>query len=148
MSVCHQAKVVFTTFDFGYGCIGPASAVPGISHSVHCGAWIRELAVDDLDHQHSCLEAVQLLCVNGRVQQSLGRHVGFGSRAHSKIAHSVIKFTHPKIGYLCPYASSDQQHIVTGEITMQDLIVMEEGERLSNVVVDVDLHVIGKAGLG
>ena len=31
---------------------------------------------------------------------------------------------------------------------MQDTICMEKGEGLSNVIVDVDLHVIGKAGLG
>ena len=31
---------------------------------------------------------------------------------------------------------------------MQDLIGMEKGEGLANVVADVDLHVIGEAGLG
>ena len=31
---------------------------------------------------------------------------------------------------------------------MQDSIGVEKGQGLSNVIVDVDLHVIGKAGLG
>ena len=31
---------------------------------------------------------------------------------------------------------------------MQDLIGVEKGQGLSNVIVDVDLHVIGEAGLG
>ena len=31
---------------------------------------------------------------------------------------------------------------------MQDLIGVEKGEGLTDVTVDVDLHVIGEAGLG
>ena len=31
---------------------------------------------------------------------------------------------------------------------MQNLIGLEKGQGLSNVIVDVDLHVIGEAGLG
>ena len=127
-------------------CIYPASFIPLISYSVHCRTWIRELAGDNLDHQHSCLEAVQLLGVNGRVQQSLRRHIGWGSWAFSEgseVRVQQCQFAHPKISHLCPDTCSDQQNIVAGEISMHNLIGVEKGQGLSRAVaifISIMLH--------
>ena len=56
------------------------------------------------------------------------------------------KLAHAKVGHLGSVAY--QQHVVAGEISVDDVIGVEVGQRECNVVADVHLHVIGKMSVG
>ena len=58
------------------------------------------------------------------------------------------ELAHAKVSDLGSVAGAYQQHIVAGEVSVDDLIGVEVGQRECNVMADVHLHVIGKRSAG
>ena len=58
----------------------------------------------------------------------------------------LSELAHAKVGHLGSVAY--QQHVVAGEVSVDDVIGVEVGQRECNVVADVHLHVVGKRSVG
>ena len=101
-----------------------------------------------MDDQNPSRECVELVGVARFGTQSLWRHEHWCARAPGELtaAHARVGFHnlgHAEIGHLDLAASIDE-NVVAGEVSMDDLVGVQVGEGLRNVVCDAHLHVVGE----
>ena len=60
----------------------------------------------------------------------------------------LSELAHAKVGHLGSVARAYQQHVVAGEVSVDDTVVVKVGQCECDVVADVDLHVVGKRSVG
>ena len=58
------------------------------------------------------------------------------------------ELAHAKVGHLGSVARTYQQHVVAGEVSVDDVVGVEVGQCECDVVADVHLHVVGKRSVG
>ena len=103
-----------------------------------------KIARDNLQHQHTQRENVQLLGVSGRSSECLGGHVDHRSGALGERCHSRVEFDqlrHAKVSHFCS-TPGDEEDVVAGEISVDDSSGVEEGDGHGYVVADIDLNVV------
>ena len=88
-------------------------------------------------------KAINLLCVDGLMLNSFWGHVDIRTGAHGEAVLKNLwsKLSHSKIGHFGPHIAN-QQHIIAGEISVDDAIGMEKCEGQSNIMADVDLDMV------
>ena len=116
-----EIDVGFATFSVKDRYLYSTSWRSRVLNHLHVRTGVRELAGHDLNLYHSEGEAIDFFCVDRRISKGLWWHVGQGSRTHGQWRHTSVcieKLRHPKIrdfGF-----ASNQEHIIAGEVTMDD----------------------------
>ena len=67
------------------------------------------------------------------------------SRAHGELVRTRVhayQFTHAKVGHLCSAAFTNQQDVVAGEISVDDVVGVKVGQGKCHIMTDVKLGVV------
>ena len=60
----------------------------------------------------------------------------------------LSELAHAKVGHLGSVAGTYQQHVVAGEVSVDDAVAVKVGQCECDVVAGVQLHVVGKRSVG
>ena len=73
------------------------------------------------------------------------------SRAHGEWGHTRVhayQFGHAKVGHLCSAAFTNQQDVVAGEISVDDVVRVKVGQGECHIMTDVELGVVREGTSG
>lgn len=121
-----------------------ANRIAWICNCLKSWSGARVHSGQDLDHQHTPGEAVQLGTVVRRLLQGLWGHVdkcawAQGQRSDARI--DLLKLGHAKIGDFCSIPGN-QQYVIAGQITMNQPVAVEVDQRDGYVMADIHLEVV------
>ncbi len=134
----YQGNVVFAVLDF---CLRAAHQSP---YTIcDAGGWLREEPGYDLNAQNTKREHVCLVARYRVGAFHLGRHIDRRSWHLCLLPVCIFEDSHAEIGDLGSPVS-DHQDVVAGEVSVVDLVRVEEGERSRHVAADADLRAEGE----
>ena len=145
-----EVDVGFTTLAIGNRHQNSSYSITSIFDHFASGTRVRELACQDLKFNDSERETVDLLGVDGRISEGLWRHVDQGPWACGVGGQAWVdteELGHTEVGDLGS-AAGNQQDIVAGEVTMDDIIGVEVIQSQGYVVAQGDLDMVGQRLLG
>ena len=103
-----------------------------------------------MDDQNTSRERVELVRVARFLTQSLWRHEHWSAWAlgHLTAGHARVGFHHlghAEVSHL-DLATSIQQNVVAGQVSVEDVVSVQVGEGQRDVVRDAHLHMVGERG--
>ena len=127
MGGVNEVDVGFTSLTIGNWYRKSSYSITPIFDHFTSGTRVREPACQDLNFNYSKRETVNHLRVDGRVSEGLRWHVDQSPWARGVGGHTWVdteELGHTEVGDFGS-AASNQQDIVAGEVTMDDVIGVE-----------------------